>query len=102
MNVFFGSFRSLQQTYLSFQPGLMSLQTTVSPRYGTIALLILPSRQTSCHVSVYVKMSSSHLLLLPLGHCRSGPPVSEDTTVVAHTQRAATARILQLHVRHTV
>lgn len=45
-----------------------------------------------------------YLLLTPLfsvGNSGSGPPVSEDHTVAAHTQRAASARILQLHVRHT-
>lgn len=40
--------------------------------------------------------------LLPrLGNSGSGAPVSEDSTVAAHTPRAATARILQLHVRRT-
>lgn len=40
-------------------------------------------------------------ILFSVGNSGSGPPVSEDHTVAAHTPRAASARILQLHVRHT-
>lgn len=39
--------------------------------------------------------------LFSVGNSGSGPQVSEDSTVAAHTPRAVTARILQLHVRHT-
>lgn len=39
--------------------------------------------------------------LLSAGNSGGSAPVSDDHTGAAHTQRAASAGLLQLHVRHT-
>ncbi len=102
-----GLFSPLQQRHQSSHPGLTSWQTTTSPRYRCSAdLLSHPSNVMFIFCFMYYKPTTHYLLspltpLFSVGNSGSGPPVSEDSTVAAHTPRAAAARILQLHVRHT-
>lgn len=75
---------------------------------SSFSIPAMPNVMFVCLFFCYLDFSnpSVHYLLLltPLffvGNSGSGTPVSEDHTVAAHTPRAASPRILQLHVRHT-